>query len=453
MGEAQRADVVVVGMGVGGEEVAEQLAEAGLSVIGIEHELVGGECPYWGCVPTKMMIRAGNALAEARRIPGLAGSSTVQADWAPVAKRIRDEATDTWDDKVAVDRFEGKGGTFVRGRAALVGPGRVKVDEQEYTATRGLVIATGTSAVIPPVEGLTGTPYWTNRDAVETETLPASLLVLGGGAIGVEFSQVMARFGVQVTVLEGSDRLLSMEEPESSETAAAALARDGVKALTGVRARRVTHSDAGFSVELSDGSTVSGEKLLVATGRAARLGGLGLETIGLDPSARFLATDERMRAADKVWAVGDVTGNGNFTHMAVYEARIAIRDILGQDGPPADYRARPRVTFTDPEIGAVGLTEKQAREAGIEVQVGYASLPSSSRGWIHGPGNEGFIKLIVDGARGVLVGATSAGPSGGEILGALSVAVHAEVPVATLKSTIWAYPTFHRALDAALSGL
>ena len=453
MGEAQRADVVVVGMGVGGEEVAEQLAEAGLSVIGIEHELVGGECPYWGCVPTKMMIRAGNALAEARRIPGLAGSSTVQADWAPVAKRIRDEATDTWDDKVAVDRFEGKGGTFVRGRAALVGPGRVKVDEQEYTATRGLVIATGTSAVIPPVEGLTGTPYWTNRDAVETETLPASLLVLGGGAIGVEFSQVMARFGVQVTVLEGSDRLLSMEEPESSETAAAALARDGVKALTGVRARRVTHSDAGFSVELSDGSTVSGEKLLVATGRAARLGGLGLETIGLDPSARFLATDERMRAADKVWAVGDVTGNGNFTHMAVYEARIAIREILGQDGPPADYRARPRVTFTDPEIGAVGLTEKQAREAGIEVQVGYASLPSSSRGWIHGPGNEGFIKLIVDGARGVLVGATSAGPSGGEILGALSVAVHAEVPVSTLKSTIWAYPTFHRALDAALSGL
>ena len=453
MGEAQRADVVVVGMGVGGEEVAEQLAEAGLSVIGIEHELVGGECPYWGCVPTKMMIRAGNALAEARRIPGLAGSSTVQADWAPVAKRIRDEATDTWDDKVAVDRFEGKGGTFVRGRAALVGPGRVKVDEQEYAATRGLVIATGTSAVIPPVEGLAGTPYWTNRDAVETETLPASLLVLGGGAIGVEFSQVMARFGVQVTVLEGSDRLLSMEEPESSETAAAALARDGVKALTGVRARRVTHSDAGFSVELSDGSTVSGEKLLVATGRAARLGGLGLETIGLDPSARFLATDERMRAADKVWAVGDVTGNGNFTHMAVYEARIAIRDILGQDGPPADYRARPRVTFTDPEIGAVGLTEKQAREAGIEVQVGYASLPSSSRGWIHGPGNEGFIKLIVDGAQGVLVGATSAGPSGGEILGALSVAVHAEVPVATLKSTIWAYPTFHRALDAALSGL
>jgi pyruvate/2-oxoglutarate dehydrogenase complex dihydrolipoamide dehydrogenase (E3) component len=453
MGEAQQADVVVVGMGVGGEEVAEQLADAGLSVIGSEHELVGGECPYWGCVPTKMMIRAGNALAEARRIPGLAGSSTAQPDWAPVAKRIRDEATDSWDDKVAVDRFVDKGGIFVRGRATVVGPGRVKVGEQEYAATRGLVIATGTTAVIPPVDGLADTPYWTNRDAVETETLPSSLLVLGGGAIGVEFAQVLARFGVQVTVLEGSDRLISMEEPESSDAAAAALARDGVKALTGVRAQHVSHTDAGFAVQLSDGSTVTGEKLLVATGRAARLGSLGLESIGLDPSARFLTTDERMRAAEKVWAVGDVTGNGNFTHMAVYEAHIAIRDILGQDGPPADYRARPRVTFTDPEIGAVGMTEKQARDAGIDVQVGYTSLPSSSRGWIHGPGNDGFIKLVADRARGVLVGATSAGPSGGEILGALSVAVHGEVPVATLKSAIWAYPTFHRALDDALKGL
>ena len=450
--EVQQADVVVVGLGVGGEEVAEQLAGAGLNVIGIEHELVGGECPYWGCVPTKMMIRAGNALAEARRIPGLAGTSSVQSDWAPVAKRIRDEATDSWNDKVAVDRFVQKGGTFVRGRATLAGPGRVKVGEQEYAANRGVVIATGTTAVVPPIDGLAGTPYWTNRDAVEASTLPASLIVLGGGAIGVEFAQVLARFGVQVTVIEGSPRVVSMEEPESSACVADALTRDGVTIHTGVRASRVSY-DSSFTVTLSDGSTVTGEKLLVATGRAARLGGLGLESIGVDPSARFITTDPRMRAADKVWAVGDVTGNGNFTHMAVYEAHIAIRDILGQDGPPADYKARPRVTFTDPEIGAVGLTEQQAREAGLSVAVGYTSLPSSSRGWIHGPGNEGFIKLIMDSSRGVLVGATSAGPSGGEILGALSVAVQAEVPVSTLKTTIWAYPTFHRALDDALSSL
>jgi pyruvate/2-oxoglutarate dehydrogenase complex dihydrolipoamide dehydrogenase (E3) component len=451
MGEAQQADVVVIGLGVGGEQVAEELADAGLSVVGIEHLLVGGECPYWGCVPTKMMIRAGNSLAEARRIPGLSGTSTVAPDWSPVARRIREEATDTWDDKVAVDRFVGKGGRFVRGRAAVVGPGRVKVEDQEYVASRGLVIATGTVAVIPPIEGLEGTPYWTNREAVEADVLPASLVVLGGGAIGCEIAQVVARFGVQVTVIEGSDRLLAMEEPESSQHAADALARDGVRVATGVRAQRVSYTTGSFSILLSDGSTVAAEKLLVATGRAARLAGLGLETIGLDPSTRFINTDERMRAADKVWAVGDVTGNGNFTHMAVYEAEIAVRDILGQDGPPADYHARPRVTFTDPEIGAVGMTEKQARDAGLEVQVGYVDGKTVSRGWIHGPGNDGFIKVVA--ANGVLVGATSAGPAGGEVLGALSLAVHANVPVPTLLSAIWAYPTFHRGISDALKAL
>src|SRR3954452_6823814 len=339
MGEVQHVDVVVIGLGVGGEEVAGRLAEAGLNVLGVEHTLVGGECPYWGCIPTKMMVRAGNALAEGRRIPGLAGSSTVQPRWAPVAQRIRDEATDTWDDKVAVDRFTGKGGHFVRGRAAIVGPGRIQVEDQEYAAGRGIVIATGTVAVVPPIEGLAGTPFWTNREAVEAENLPATLLVLGGGAIGLELSQVMARFGVEATIIEGSDRLLAMEEPESSELAAEVLARDGIKALTGVRAQQVAFDHGRFDLTLSDGSTVSGDQLLVATGRAARLEGLGLETIGLDPTQRYLRTDERMRAADDVWGVGDVTGNGNFTHMAMYEADIAVRDILRQGGPAADYRA------------------------------------------------------------------------------------------------------------------
>ena len=453
MAQKQQADVVVIGLGVGGEEVAGRLAEAGLTVVGVENTLVGGECPYWGCIPTKMMIRAGGALAEARRIPGLAGSATVRPDWAPVARRIREEATDTWDDKVAVDRFTGKGGHFVRGIATILGPGRVQVEDREVSASRGLVIATGTAAVIPPVDGLAGTPYWTNREAVEAETLPDTLIVLGGGAIGLELSQVFARFGVRVTVVEGSDRVLAMEEPESSETAAAALTRDGVTIRTGVRARHVAYDDDRFTVTLSDGSALSATQLLVATGRAARLRGLGVETLGLDPSARFLGTDAWMRAAADVWAVGDVTGNGAYTHMAMYEADVAVRDILGQGGPAADYRARPRVTFTDPEIGAVGVTEQQAREAGVDVQVGYAALPSTSRGFIHGPGNEGFIKVIADRERGVLIGATTAGPSGGEMIGALSVAVHAEVPVATLRSTIWAYPTFHRGIGDAVRAL
>ncbi|AEV81157.1 pyridine nucleotide-disulfide oxidoreductase [Actinoplanes sp. SE50] len=452
MSEARQVDVVVVGLGVGGEEVAGRLAAAGLSVIGVEHRLVGGECPYWGCIPTKIMVRAGNALAEARRIPGLAGTSTVRADWAPVAKRIRDEATDDWNDKVAVERFTGKGGTFVRGTAELTGPGQVRVGDQEFAASRGVVIATGTAAVVPPIEGLSGTPFWTNREAVEAAALPASMLVLGGGAIGCELAQAYARFGVQVTVIEGSPRVLAMEEPESSEVAAAALTADGVRIVTGVRAQKVAHDD-GFHVTLSDGSVLAGEKLLVATGRAARLGGLGLDRVGLDPSARFLATDDRLRAGEGIWAVGDVTGNGAFTHMAMYEADIAVRDILGQGGPGADYRARPRVTFLDPEIGAVGMTEQQARDAGLEVRVGYVPLNQTSRGFIHGPGNEGFLKLVADGERGVLVGGTTAGQSGGEMIGAVAVAVHAEVPVSTLLSQIWAYPTFHRGLGQALQSL
>ena len=452
MGDLQQVDVVVVGLGVGGEEVAGRLAQAGLNVVGVENTLVGGECPYWGCIPTKMMVRAGSALAEARRIPGLAGTSTVTPDWAPVAKRIREEATDSWNDKVAVDRFVGKGGHFVRGTARIVGPGQIIIDNQTYEAARGLVIATGTTAVIPPVDGLAGTPYWTNRNAVEAETLPASMVVLGGGAIGCELAQVFARFGVQVTIIEGSDRLLAMEEPESSAVAATALEADGVRIRTGVRASHVAH-DAEFTVSLSDGSTVTGEKLLVATGRAARLGDLGLDLIGLDPAARFLETDGRMRAGDGVWAVGDVTGNGAFTHMAMYEADVAVRDILGQGGPDADYRARPRVTFIDPEIGAVGMTEKQARDAGLDVGVGYVPLSGTSRGFVHGPGNEGFIKVIADQERGVVVGATTAGPSGGEMIGALSVAVHAAVPLSTLLSTIFAYPTFHRGIGDALRAL
>ncbi|WIM96693.1 NAD(P)/FAD-dependent oxidoreductase [Actinoplanes oblitus] len=452
MVEVRQVDVVVVGLGVGGEEVAGRLAAAGLNVIGVEHRLVGGECPYWGCIPTKIMVRAGNALAEARRIPGLAGKSTVEADWAPVARRIRDEATDDWNDKVAVDRFTGKGGTFVRGTASLAGPGQVRVGDQEFAASRGVVIATGTAAVVPPIEGLSGTPYWTNREAVEAATLPESMLVLGGGAIGCELAQAYARFGVRVTVIEGSPRLLAQEEPESSEVAAAALAADGVRVEFGTRAERVAF-DGAFHVTLTDGTVLTGEKLLVATGRTARLGGLGLETVGLDPAARYLTTDERMRAGDKIWAVGDVTGHGAFTHMAMYEADIAVRDILGEGGPAADYRALPRVTFLDPEIGAVGMTEKQARDAGLNVRVGYVPLNQTSRGFIHGPGNEGFIKLVADADRGVLVGGTTAGQAGGEMIGAVSVAVHAEVPVSTLLSSIWAYPTFHRGLGQALSPL
>src|SRR5438067_8931522 len=446
-------DVVVVGMGVGGEEVAGRLAAAGLSVVGVEHRLVGGECPYWGCVPSKMMIRAANALAEARRIPGLAGLATVEPDWSPVAKRIREEATDDWDDKIAVDRFVKKGGRFVRGFGRLAGPGQVAAGDPTFVGRRGVVVGTGTTPSVPPVDGLAGTPYWTNREAIEVEELPDSLIVLGGGSIGLELAQVFARFGVSVSVVEALDRLLAMEEPDASDLAARALVGDEIAVRTGATAARVEYDGQQFTLVLDDGQRLVGQRLLVATGRRADLGELGLASVGLDGKARFLEVDEWLRAGERLWGVGDVTGHGAFTHVAMYQADIVVRDILGQGGPAADYRALPRVTFTDPEIGAVGLTEAQARERGVPVRTGYTDLTTSARGWIHKAGNEGFIKLVADADREILVGATSAGPAGGEVLGALAVAVHAAVPLATLRSMMYAYPTFHRAIEDALKNL
>ncbi|MFF7188736.1 dihydrolipoyl dehydrogenase family protein [Streptomyces sp. NPDC008222] len=450
----EQADVVVVGLGPGGEYLAGTLAEAGLDVVGIEAELVGGECPYWGCVPSKMMIRAGNTLAEARRVAALAGDAKVVPDFTRVAGRIRDEATDDWNDQVAADRLVAKGGRLVRGRGRLTGPRQVTVGDRTFDARRGVVLATGSRPRIPPVPGLGSTPYWTNRDAMAARELPTSMIVLGGGAIGVEVAQVFARFTCRVTIVEGQDRLLSQEEPEAGELAARALRADGVTVLTGARARQVSHDGTAFTVLLDDErEPLRAERLLVATGRHADLAALGVEAAGLDPAARAVPTDGQMRAAEGLWAVGDITGHGAFTHVSMYEAQIATRDILGTPGPDADYRALPRVTFTDPEIAAVGLTERQARERGLRVRTAVLPNASSTRGWIHGPGGDGFIKLVEDADRAVLVGATSAGPAGGELLYGLNVAVHAEVPVERLRHMIYTYPTFHRAMEPALAAL
>jgi pyruvate/2-oxoglutarate dehydrogenase complex dihydrolipoamide dehydrogenase (E3) component len=449
----EQADVAVIGMGPGGEEVAGRLATSGLSVVGIEAQLVGGECPYWGCVPSKMMIRAANLLAEGRRVPGMAGTSTVSPDWAPVARRIREEATDNWDDRVAVERFEKKGGRFLRGEGRIVGPGRVAVGDIEIEVGRAIVVATGTRAVIPPIPGLDRVGCWTNREAVATKEIPASLAVLGGGAIGAELAQVFSRFGSRVTVIEALDRILAPEEPEASRIVTDVFGSEGIELRAGVSAESVAADDDGIRISLADGSTVVAERLLVATGRWADLASLGLSSIGLDERARWLSVDPSMRAAPGVWAVGDLTGEGAFTHMAMYQAGIAADDILGLAPAPADYRAVPRVTFTDPEVGSVGVGQSAALERGLTIRVGEAALPSSARGWIHKAGNEGLIKLIEDVSQGVLVGATSVGPTGGEVLGLLTLAVYARVPVESLRRMIYAYPTFHRAVEAALADL
>ncbi|MFI9235014.1 dihydrolipoyl dehydrogenase family protein [Streptomyces sp. NPDC053079] len=450
---AEQVDVVVIGMGPGGEHVAGRLAEAGLSVVGVEAELVGGECPYWGCVPSKMMIRAGNLLAEARRVPGMAGTAHVCADWAPVADRVRDEATDDWNDQAAADRFTGKGGRLVRGRGRLAGHGRVEAGGEVFEARRGIVLATGSRPQIPPVPGLDAVPYWTNRDAIAAKEPPGTLLVLGGGAIGLELAQVYARFGTHVTVVEALDGLIPAEEPEAGELLTGVLRGEGLTVRTGARVTRVRHSGDAFTLVLEDGAELTGDQLLVATGRRADLSDLGLDTVGLDPAARALRTDGQMLVAPALWGVGDVTGHGMFTHVAMYEAQIVVRSVLGEPGPDADYRALPRVTFTDPEVGAVGLTERQAREKGLRVRTGTARVPDSARGWIHKAGNEGLVKLVEDADRGVLVGATTAGPMGGETMYGLAVAVQAAVPVEALRHMIYAYPTFHRGIEDALRDL
>ncbi|MGI8448931.1 MAG: dihydrolipoyl dehydrogenase family protein, partial [Streptosporangiaceae bacterium] len=339
----EETDIVVIGMGPGGEDAAGRLAEAGLHVTGVEARLVGGECPYWGCVPSKMMIRAASLLAEARRIPGMAGTSTGTPDWSPVARRIRDEATDSWDDKVAVDRFTGKGGHFIRGRGRITGRGEVTVDTADgarvLRARRGILVNTGTEPAVPPVPGLAGTPFWTNREAVETEDVPQSLIVLGGGAVGAELAQVFARFGAQVTVVEALPRLLPMEEPEAGRLLEGVFAREGITVRAGTKAERVSHDGGQFTVHLAGGEVLTAQRLLVATGRRTDLAAVGVGAYGLDETAPAIATDDRMRAAGGLWAIGDITGKGAFTHVSMYQAAIAAADILGQDWPGADYRA------------------------------------------------------------------------------------------------------------------
>ena len=459
------ADVVVLGLGPGGQQVAEDLAAAGVSVVGIDAGLVGGECPYWGCVPSKRMARAAGALAEAERVDGLAGHASVTPDWAPVHAWIRDSATDDWDDRAAVERLEGKGATFVRGRGRLDGPRTVLVtapdgSQATVTATRAVVVATGSAAAVPPIEGLAGTPYWTNREFVQSPTLPSSMVVLGGGAIGCELAQAAARFGVDVTVVEYAGSLLALEEAEAGALLAEVFAREGITVRTGVGAQRVEHSDVGFAVTLSDGSVVHGEQLLVATGRRVDLDATGAATVGVDVSARAFPVDDNLQVVgadgpvDGVFAIGDCAGQGAFTHVAVHHARIVVESLRTAGAPLASnpIRALPRVTFTDPEVGAVGLTAAQARAQGLAVRTVSLSLAAAAtRGWIHGPGNDGFISVVE--SDGVLVGATSAGPTGGEVLGALSVAVQGRVPVAELRRMVWAYPTMHRGIEYVLAQL
>ncbi|MBA2313295.1 MAG: NAD(P)/FAD-dependent oxidoreductase [Actinobacteria bacterium] len=446
-------DVIVIGMGVGGEEVATRTAGPGLDVLAVEKKLVGGECPYWGCIPSKVMVRAGNTLAEAARATGLAGEAKISADWAPVAARVRKFTAD-WNDQAAVERHEKQGATVVHGEARIVGPGRIEVDGEQHSARRGIVVATGGEPAVPPIDGLEDVDYWTNREAIEAERPPASLIVLGAGPIGLELAQVYSRFGTKVSVVEIAGHPLPPEEPENGEALGAVLRDEGLELHMDSSAESVSSSGRGIEVHLKGGTTLEAERLLVATGRRHNLKALGLDALGLDPDAKSIGVDDRLRAADGLWAVGDVTGKGEFTHVAVYQGRVAAADILGRDHAPADYLAVPRVTYTDPEVASVGLSEKVAREQGLSIKTGVAETKASARGYIHGPGAEhGVAKLIADADEGILLGASVMGPAAGEVLGLLVLAVKARIPIATLRDLIYPYPTFVRGLEDALTAL
>jgi pyruvate/2-oxoglutarate dehydrogenase complex dihydrolipoamide dehydrogenase (E3) component len=382
----------------------------------------------------------------------MAGTAGVMPDWSIVAQRIREEATADWNDEAAVERFEKKGGRFIRGTARFEEPGSLSVDGTRVEAPK-IVVNAGTLPVIPPIPGLSDVQYWTNHHAIETKELPATLTVLGGGPIGLELGQMFGRFGVKVTIVEAGPRILGPEEPESSALLTEVFEREGIVVRTGAGAEKASTDGGEIVLSLSDGTSVRAEKLLVAVGRRAPMNELNVGAIGIDGSAKYLTVDERGRVINGVWAIGDITGKGNFTHMSMYEANVVLHDLLGETGPAARYNAVPRVTFTDPEVGSVGMSEKSARDAGVDVRVGRYDIPKSTRGWIHKAGNDGYIKLIEDRARGVLVGATSAGPAGGEVLSMLTLAVHAAIPVEQLRSMIYAYPTFHRAIEAALDDL
>jgi pyruvate/2-oxoglutarate dehydrogenase complex dihydrolipoamide dehydrogenase (E3) component len=465
-------DLVVLGLGPGGEDLAEAMARSGWSVLGVDPHLVGGECPYYGCIPSKMMLRGAEVLAEARRVPDLAGESTVRPDFRPVAERIRTEATDNWDDHVAVERFEGTGGTFARGAGRLDGrdpDGRLLVSVAGTThKARHVVIATGTAPALPGIEGLaelraSGSgpdgPVWTNREAVKAPVAPPSLLVLGGGAIGSEMAQAFARFGTRVTIIEPAPRILMPEEPEASQVITAVFEREGTTVHTGARPQRVAAGGDGVEITLADGTVLSGAKVLVAAGRKPNLSDIGLETVGLDPAARSVTVDEHMRAlrdekpVDGLYAIGDIAGHGAFTHLAVWQSRVLTAHLLGEPEPFGGYHAMAWATFTDPEVGRVGMSEQQAREAGHTVRTGVAQIASNTRGWIHGPGNDGFVKVVEDAATQTLVGATVVAPNGGEILGMLTLAVHARVPVPTLASMHYVFPTMHRAVLEAIRAI
>lgn len=444
-------DVVCLGGGVAGEALTYELEGSGLSLAVVERELVGGECPYWGCVPSKTLLRSGEVLEEAGRARKLAASRVEWAvDFPKVSTRVLWMARNLDDSRPAA-ALQAAGARLYRGAGSLVDLRTVEVGGEQLVARKAIVIANGGTATIPPIEGLDKVPYWTNRQAAVPLELPTRLVVLGGGAIGVELAQGFARLGSKVTILEAGPRLLGLEEPEASAALLPHLVADGIEVLAGDPCVAVEKHIDDVVLHLKSGAIVAGDRLLVAVGRRPNFE--AWKAAGLTQTERgWLKVDPAtLEARDGIFGAGDVTGIGGFTHLAYYHGQIVGRRLRGHDAR-ADHTAVPRVTFTDPEVASVGIAEQAARASGLDVASVTTDPGEAARGYIadfHG----GTLKLIADRTRGVLIGATLVTPRAGEILGELVLAIKSGTPVKTLADTIHPYPAFNRVLGAAFGEL
>jgi pyruvate/2-oxoglutarate dehydrogenase complex dihydrolipoamide dehydrogenase (E3) component len=437
-------EVVVIGAGPAGEVVSGRLGEAGLSVAIVEGHLVGGECSFYGCMPSKALLRPAEALAEARRIPGAREAVTGALDAQAVLDR-RDEVVHDLDDSVQLPWLERRGVTVVRGHARLAGERRVQVDGRSLTATNAVVLATGSEAAIPPIPGLADAMAWTNREGTTSKRIPRRLIVLGGGVVGVELAQAWSSLGSAVTVVEPLPRLLAREEPFASEQVHAALAERGIDVRVGVPATEVVRNGGSVTVRLESGDEVTGDELLVAVGRRPATRDLGLETVGLEPG-RYVEVGDTLRANGTEWlyAIGDVNGRALLTHMGKYQGRIAADVILGRPArldPLADGALVPRVVFTDPQVAAVGHTLESAQAAGLEARAVDRETSSVAAGSFYGRGAAGTSRLVVHETRRVLVGATFTGPDVADFVHAATIAIVGEVPLERLWHAVPSFPT------------